>query len=309
MQVNTALPESDPEIEAPAAGAPEAAAPEAAAAQVTWPVFYTPLLGREPAAEGTMSFHFEKPRDWNFRAGQFVDITLIRPPMTDAEGDTRGFSVSSAPSEGVITITTRLRDTAFKRSLQEIPLGTDVKVEGPFGELAIDVSRPAVVLTGGIGITPFRSMIMEAAASGGLPGRVIVVHSNRRPADTPFLAELQALAERDPNLMYVPTMTDVEPSDDWPGERGRIDATLLRRYLENVSSALYFLEGPEPVYYLTGPPGLVKALDTMLLEVGLEPDDIRTEEFTGYGLLRARGSRWIRSRGPLFIASGTVCGQ
>jgi len=247
-------------------------------------VFETPLIGRQLAAEGTMSFSFRKPPDWTFRAGQFVDITLLKPPLTDAEGDTRGFSISSAPSEGVITITTRLRGSAFKRNLQQVPLGTIVKIEGPFGDLALeDSTRPAVVLTGGIGITPFRSIVVEASRQGGLAQRVVIIHSNRAPADAPFLAELQELAERDPNLLFVPTMTDVGPAEEWAGERSRIDAALLRRHLDGVSGAIYFLESAqEPIYYLTGPPGLVQALRTMLIELGIGTGDIRTEEFTGY---------------------------
>jgi len=230
-----------------------------------------------------MSFTFAKPQGWSFRAGQFVDITLIAPPMTDAEGDTRGFSISSAPVEDVITITTRLRPSAFKRSLQMIPLATMVKIEGPFGDLAIDPARPAVVLTGGIGITPFRSMVVEASRDGGFAQRVVLVYSNRRPSEAPFLAELQQLAQSDPNLVFVPTMTDVDTSEEWSGERSRIDVSLLRGHLQGVSSAIYFLDGqPEPIYYLTGPPGLVRALRTMLVDVGIADQDIRTEEFTGY---------------------------
>jgi ferredoxin-NADP reductase len=87
-------------------------------ATVTWPVFQTGLLNRETVAERTMSFRFAKPADGSYRAGQFVDLTPLDPPETDAEGNTRGFSISSAPREDVITITTRLRDTAFKRVLQ-----------------------------------------------------------------------------------------------------------------------------------------------------------------------------------------------
>ncbi|MBA3586368.1 MAG: hypothetical protein H0W41_01875 [Chloroflexi bacterium] len=82
-----------------------------------------------------MAFRFAKPADWTYRAGQFVDITLLDPPETDAEGNIRGFSIASAPSEDVIMIATRLRDTAFKRVLQHVPLGTSVKIEGPFGDL------------------------------------------------------------------------------------------------------------------------------------------------------------------------------
>jgi ferredoxin-NADP reductase len=184
----------------------------------------------------------------------------------------------------VITITTRLRDSAFKRNLQVMPLGTRVKIDGPFGDLAFDAgARPAVVLTGGIGITPFRSILVEAAASGGLVQPVVVVYSNRRPHDAPFLTELSELAETDQTLTFVPTMTAAVPSDGWTGERGHIDIPLLRRHLQDVSSAIYYLAGPsEPIYYITGPVGLVHALRMMLLDVGIGEADVRTEEFTGY---------------------------
>jgi ferredoxin-NADP reductase len=243
-------------------------------ATAAWPTFEAALVGRELVAERTMACRFAKPADWTYRAGQFVDITLLDPPETDAEGNTRGFSISSAPSEDVIMITTRLRDTAFKRVLQAMPLGTSVKIEGPFGDLRLHhANRPAVVLTGGIGITPFRSILVETIRGGGLPYPVVVVYANRRPQDGAFLDELRALAEQDPNLRFVPTMSGLDPSDAWEGERGHIDASMLGRHLEGMTNA---------IYYLTGPPGMVQGLRTMLGDAGVDEDDIRTEEFTGY---------------------------
>ena len=243
-------------------------------ATAAWPTFEAALVGRELVAERTMSFRFAKPADWTYRAGQFVDITLLDPPETDAEGNTRGFSISSAPSEDVIMITSRLRDTAFKRVLQAMPLGTSVKIEGPFGDLRLHhADRPAVVLTGGIGITPFRSILLETIRSGGLRYPVVVLYANRRPQDAAFLEELRALAEQDANLQFVPTMSGLEASDAWDGERGRIDASMLRRHLEGLTNA---------IYYLTGPPGMIQGLRTVLVAAGVDEDDIRTEEFTGY---------------------------
>jgi ferredoxin-NADP reductase len=241
----------------------------------SWPTFESRLLARELVADGTMSFTFEKPAGWDYRAGQFIDITLLDPPETDAEGNTRGFSISSAPTEGVITITTRLRDTAFKRVLHGMPLGTTVKVEGPFGDLRLHhADRPAVVLTGGIGITPFRSILVHAIRTGGLPYRVFVFYGNRRPEDAAFLEEIAELAERDPNLVFVPTMSDLSRSERaWDGERGRIDASMVARHLDDPGAA---------IYYLTGPPGMVAGLRSMLLATGVDEHDIRTEEFTGY---------------------------
>lgn len=130
-----------------------------------WPIFLAKLKSREDVAEGTMAFRFEKRASFAFTAGQFIDIDLLAPSETDAEGNTRGFSVSSAPYEDTIMITTRLRDTAFKRVLKTMPLDTEVKIEGPFGNLRLhnDVKRAAVFLAGGIGITPFRSILLDAA--------------------------------------------------------------------------------------------------------------------------------------------------
>ena len=77
------------------------------------------LMRREEVAEGTMAFHFEKPPGFNFKAGQSADVTLTNPPDTDAEGNTRTFSIASPPFENELVFTTRMRDTAFKRSLKE----------------------------------------------------------------------------------------------------------------------------------------------------------------------------------------------
>lgn len=244
-------------------------------ATVVWPTFEAALLGRDLVADRTMASRFAKPADWNYRAGQFVDITLLDPPETDAEGNTRGFSISSGPDEDVIMITTRLRDTAFKRVLQTMPLGTPVKIEGPFGDLRLHhADRPAVVLTGGIGITPFRSILVQAIRDGGLPYRVVVLYANGRPEDAAFLDELADLAQQDSKLTFVPTMSDMSKSQRvWDGERGRIDGSMLHRHLTGAAGA---------IYYLTGPPGMVHGLRSMLVDSGVDEDDIRTEEFTGY---------------------------
>jgi ferredoxin-NADP reductase len=243
-------------------------------AVAAWPTFNAALLEREVVAERTMSFRFAKPADWTFRAGQFVDITLLDPPETDGEGNTRGFSISSAPSEAMIQITSRMRDTAFKRVIRTMPIGTEVRIEGPFGDLRLhNAARPAAVLTGGIGITPFRSILVETIQNGRFRYPVFVFYANRRPQDAAFLDELRALAARDPNLTFVPTMSGLGATEPWQFERGRIDAAMLDRHLDGVTDA---------IYYLTGPPAMVKALRMLLVDMGVDEDDIRTEEFTGY---------------------------
>ena len=226
-------------------------------------------------AERTMTFRFERPVGLSYRAGQSIDMTLLDPPETDAEGNLRAFSLSSAPGEDLLAITTRLRDTAFKRVLSSVALGTAVKIEGPFGDFRLHkAARPAVLLAGGIGITPFRSILVEAIGGGSLPYPVVLLHANRRPADAAFGAEFRSLSAKDANLTFVPVVTAADiPAQSWDGERGRIDASMLSRHLGGISN---------PIYYIAGPAGMVAALREKLVGSGADEDDIRTEEFTGY---------------------------
>jgi ferredoxin-NADP reductase len=239
------------------------------------PVLVVKLRDREEVAERTMAFHFEKPREWPFKAGQYIDMTLINPAETDAEGNTRTFSIASAPHEDTLMIATRMRDSAFKRVLKGMPLGSEVKIEGPFGNLTLhnNVARPAVLLAGGIGITPFRSMVVRGAQEK-LPHRIFLLYSNRRPEDAPFLDELQALEKQNLNYKFIPTMTKLEESRrPWHGETGVITAQMLSKFLKNLAG---------PVYYIAGPPAMVNGLRTVLEKAGVDSDDIRTEEFAGY---------------------------
>lgn len=218
---------------------------------------------------------FQKPPDWTFTAGQFVDITHPNPPETDSEGNKRGFSVASAPYEQTIMIATRLRDTAFKRVFKSKPLDSGAKIEGPFGDLTLheDASRPAVLLTGGIGVTTFRSIVFQAAHLN-LPHRITLFCSNRRPEDAAFLAELQALQEANPNYTLVATMTDVKASKQpWRGETGSINAQMLAKYSAATKGG---------VFYITGPPAMVKGLQAVLAGAGVHSDDVRVEEYTSY---------------------------
>jgi ferredoxin-NADP reductase len=241
----------------------------------SWPIFQSKLVRRQEVAERTLAFHFEKPSAWTFKAGQFLDMTLVSPAETDAEGNKRGFSIASAPEEATIMVATRMRDTAFKRVLQTVPLGTAVTIEGPFGNLALhnNATRTAVILAGGIGITPFRSILIDAARRR-LPHRILVFYSNRRPEDAAFLDELVSLQSENPAYKLIATMTEMTKSRrSWDGETGLIDKALLSRHLKGVVS---------PIYYIAGPPAMVKGLHEVLNGVGADDDDIRTEEFIGY---------------------------
>ena len=239
------------------------------------PTFTSVLQSRDEVAVGTMAFRFDKPPGWVFKAGQFLDMTLLNPPETDAEGDTRSFSIASGPDEGVLTVATRMRDTAFKRVLKTMPIGTAVKIEGPSGDLVLpnDTKRSAVLLAGGIGITPFRSMVVHAAFQK-LPQRLFLFYANRSPEDAPFLEELQALQTENPHFTLIPSMSEMATSHrSWTGETGLIDHAMLSRHLSGAVS---------PLYYIAGPPKMVKDLRAMLAEQSVRVGEVHAEEFAGY---------------------------
>jgi ferredoxin-NADP reductase len=241
----------------------------------TSPGLICKLKERKEVAEGTMAFRFEKPSGWMFKAGQYVDMTLLDPSETDSEGNVRSFSIASAPHEETLMVATRMRDTAFKRMLKTMPIGAAVKIEGPSGDLILqnDSTRAAVFLAGGIGITPFRS-IAPWAAKEKLPQRVFLFYSNRRPEDAAFLADLQSLESDNPNYKLIASMTEMEKSHQpWDGETGLIDQGMLGRHLKGAAS---------PIYYIAGPPVMVKGLHEMLSKAGINDSDIHAEEFAGY---------------------------
>lgn len=233
------------------------------------------LITREEIAESTMAFHFAKPADFQFRAGQAMDVTLINPPETDGEGNTRAFSIVSAPFDADLMIATRMRDTAFKRVLRKASPGLEVKIEGPSGSLVLHrkAEKAAVFLAGGIGITPFVSIIRQATHDSA-PHQMYLFYSNRRPEDTAFLDVLRQAAAENPRFHLIATMTEMDKSQrEWKGETAFINKDMLVKHLSS-------LEGP--IYYIAGPPAMVAAMRRMLIEAGVDEDDIRTEEFSGY---------------------------
>ena len=228
------------------------------------------LLRRDDVALGTMAFHFTKPAGFAFRPGQAIEVLL---PVENDER--RTFSLVSAPFEDELVVATRMRDSAFKRALKALPPGSPARLAGPFGSLTLheDRARAAVFIAGGIGITPFMS-ILRQAAQDRLAHRLLLIYSNRRPEDAAFLAELQQLEQRNAHFRLVATMTEMAKSAlPWHGETGLVDAGLVRRCTREL---------PAPIYYIVGPPGMVEAMQAVLHGAGVARDDIRTEEFFGY---------------------------
>ena len=266
--------------------------------------FQVALKSKKQIAEGTWAFTFEKPEGFTFKAGQHIRMTLLNPPETDSEGNSRFFSPASSPQDTGLVIALRMRDTAFKRVLSRMQIGEKVLIQillgVPHGAFALheDATKPAVFLVGGIGIAPAYSMIKDATERK-LPHEIFLFYSNRRPEDAPFLQELQDLAKRNPNFTLIATMTEPEKSaKPWQGETGRIDRSLLTKYVTDLQS---------PMYYVAGLPEMASAMQKLLKELGIHEDNIHAEEFSGFDLnqmTRAAPHPWKRH--VLFVAIALV---
>src|SRR5699024_8295649 len=160
-------------------------------------------------------------------------------------------------SEHKLITATRMRDTAFKRTLKDLPIGSKVDFDAPHGTFTLHKTEttPAVFVIGGIGITPIRSMIAEATRQK-TDHDLTLLYSNKPPEDAPFLEDLEKLAEENPNFKFVPVMTRSD-ENSWQGERGHIDADMLKRYVPDTE---------KPIYYLSGPKTMVQAMYKMLVE-------------------------------------------
>ncbi|HEY4327616.1 MAG TPA: FAD-dependent oxidoreductase [Mucilaginibacter sp.] len=238
-------------------------------------IYKVKLKNKHEIASGTMAFHFEKPIGFTYKAGQFADYTLINPSETDAEGNVRGFSLASAPYEDEIMFATRMRDTAFKRDLKTMDIGTEFTLDAPYGSFTLqnNTKIPAVFLSGGIGITPVRSIILQATHDK-TAHRIFLFYANKTPEDAAFMDELHDAEKRNPNFTFVPCMTDKEKlNKDWNGETGFFTKEMLKKYIKDLML---------PIYYIAGPASMVTSIRKMLNESGLDDDNIRTEEFSGY---------------------------
>jgi ferredoxin-NADP reductase len=208
-----------------------------------------------------------------FRAGQYFFVTLPDVGYQDERGLRRHITVVTSPNQrGVLGFATRMRDSAFKRSLRELSVGAEVDVEPPKGTFALpeDPSRPLVFVAGGIGITVFRSMLRYIGEER-LPYRVTLIYSNRDRESTPFLDELRELDQGLPDLRLILTMTK---DPDWDGEPRRIDAQFFTDYLGADLNRYTFL--------VAGPPAMTEAMQRALAEAGVDDENVVAERFSGY---------------------------
>ncbi len=236
------------------------------------PIYTVKLIDRYEVAVGTKVFVFEKPENFKFKAGQYGGFTLINPTESDANGHTRRFSLLNSPDEDYLAIAARIQATPYKRHLDQLPIGGEIKLAGPVGTFVLhdDVDVPAVMIAGGIGITPFYSMIAHAYAHQ-IPQPLCLFYGNTTLENTAFLPDLRHFAADNPHFHLIPTL-DKAPAD-WSDETGFITPAMITRHVPDIHA---------PIYYVCGSPKMVGGIQTMLIDMAIQPDKIRVEDFPGY---------------------------
>lgn len=247
---------------------------------VTVPAFPRPSLYHLPFVDArqetptarTFRFGIEG-RGFRYLPNQFVGLGLHG--VDDPWGPVRRFSLSSSPTEtDAIAITSKMTGSPYKEKLKALEPGEFVEVRGPIGDFLLEEDRPAVMIAGGIGITPFRGMI-RYAADRRIRTRIALLYSARTPEEFAFRGELDGLAASWGNLTVRYTVTRPSQSEDpWEGRLGRIDEGMIVEARTGLES---------PMYYVCGTPGMVGETASMLVRrLRVSPEDVRIERFMGY---------------------------
>lgn len=228
---------------------------------------------KEEIAEGTLMVTFEVVDQLpDFKPGQYFFLTLPNLKYPDERGTRRHFSIINSPNEkGILSMATRMTDSGFKKTLSELPIGTDVEV-GPIAGVFVlpeSFDRPLVFISGGIGITPFMSMLRYVAEEK-LPAKITLIYSNRNQGSTAFLKEVEELSKIIPNFKLILTMTE---DNAWAGETRKVDAKFIMDYTKNLKN---------PFFFVVGPPAMTEAVAQELKKIPIDDQNIKIEKFTGY---------------------------
>lgn len=224
-------------------------------------------------AQETMSFAFDAPGIVGAKPGQNLMMRLDAPE--DPRKGSRTFTMASSPTEAHVMITTRIRSgSPFKRRLASLRPGDAVEARGPMGRFTLpEGDAPLLLVAGGIGVTPFRSMIKYAIDTGRSTSMTLLA-SDRTPEMIPFRRQMDRWAEAHRWLRILRTVTRPEQGrEPWTGRSGRIDAEWARAAVDDLD---------RQIALVSGPPAFVEDTTELLRTLGLGADRIRTERFLGY---------------------------
>ena len=213
------------------------------------------------------SFRLNHPEGLSYLPGQFFFIYI----PSEVDGSMmHHFSFSSSPSEPFIEFTTRIRDSPFKNRLNQLKNGTTVKIASVSGQFTItEEMKKIVFVCGGIGITAARSNIKWVLDSLSNID-TILLYGNRDSNNIAFKDELEQISEESFKVFHILS----DPEEDWDGPKGYINA-------EFISSSV--LDLTERIWFISGPPVMVKSIKTILTTVLNIPErKVKTENYVGY---------------------------
>jgi ferredoxin-NADP reductase len=220
-------------------------------------------LGGELCGAAVATFRFGRPPTYEFRAGQWFVLALQTPAGVVKET----FSHSTAPSDDWLELTTRLSGSPFKLALAALAPGDVVGIVGPGGRLSLpEGAEQLAFLAGGVGITPVRSLLRDARSRGRVLADAVLFYGNRDAECIPYGNELAAMS--DIGVRVVDVLED--PPQGWTGESGFITAAMVRRHLDSDDGRIFFV---------TGPPAMVGAMEDVLDEVGVPVERRVVERF------------------------------
>ena len=236
------------------------------------------LIENKSEAKGTKSFVFKLTSALTFLPGQFIYITLPKLDFPDARGSTRHFTVSISPTESknTVQITTRIRDeSGYKKTLDALPIGSEVEMEGPSGTFVLDEKTEStnhIFLAGGIGITPFRAFI-KYNIDKGPKTPMHLIYSNG-DSDFVFKKELEKWGKEN---------DFIEVNFFNTSKSGHLDKVVLQKLLPDSSfKKNASLRVQDSTFWLVGPPPFVSALEDVLESLKIPSSNVITEKFTGY---------------------------
>ncbi len=240
-------------------------------------LFYLPFVKKEQLTKDTYTFYFKRNgTEHDFVPGQYYEMTVPHKNADD-RGVARVFTISSSPTDKeFITITTRIIQSTFKMTLNSLMEGQMVQFGGPWDDLNFDEkdTSPHVFLAGGIGITPYHS-IVKYAIEKNISTQMILFVSWKNFDEMVFDDFFRDANNHLENFTYVPTITEENEmsADVWDGEKGRIDEAMMRKYVSDITNCKYFFSGP---------PAMVKALKDVVKSMGVADEKIIAEDFEGY---------------------------
>lgn len=210
------------------------------------------LLEKKEIAKNTVLIKLEKPKNFNFLAGQFISLKILNPKYEDYQNNQRNFSIASAPEDNYIEIAFRAREpiSGFKKNILESEIGKEFEILGPFGKLILPekTDKKIIMLAGGIGITPFRSMIRHITFKN-LDFIVYLFYSNKYKNEIAFFDELENISKNYKNIKVVFTLTGEKP-ENWNYEIGRINVEMIEKYVDLNNSIVYIAGSNEFVLSL-----------------------------------------------------------